>query len=423
MNRIGLTNIQTARAATRLRRGVLSCLAGSLLVAGIVAASGSAALAQSPSAKAGMREELRPAFANPEEIADGKGLADTSCAGCHGNTGISATQAVPNLAGQRPAYLYTELKAYRAGARGNVPMTNAVKFLSDDALVKVAAYYASLEPAQPNAGDRSAAAPDPVAAGKAAAASCNGCHGDHGVSRTAGTPSLAGLDPKYIVIALKAYRSGQRKDMTMKAMVASLKDADINNIALYYGLEKPARAQTPAPGDQDAGKAAAAGCVGCHGEQGVSAIATTPSLAGQDAQYFGAAVKAYKTTGRGDDTMKGVAASIDDASIKDIAAYFNAQQPQQPNVRKPLTAAEWAQRCDRCHGINGNSTDPRLPALAGQRGDYLEAALNAYRAGVRKSSEMAAMSDILSEDDVKNLAAHYSHQRARAVVFVTLPEK
>ena len=70
--------------------------------------------------------------------------------GCHGVNGISATKGVPHLAGQRPAYTYLELKAYKSGARGAEAMTNAVKFLSDDALVKVAAYYASLDPRSPH---------------------------------------------------------------------------------------------------------------------------------------------------------------------------------------------------------------------------------------------------------------------------------
>jgi cytochrome c553 len=36
---------------------------------------------------------------------------------------------------------------------------------------------------------------------------------------------------------------------------------------------------------------------------------------------------------------------------------------------------------------------------------------------------MAAMSDVLTETDVENLAAHYARQTARAVVYVTLPSK
>jgi cytochrome c553 len=81
------------------------------------------------------------------------------------------------------------------------------------------------------------------------------------------------------------------------------------------------------------------------------------------------------------------------------------------------------QRCDRCHGINGNSTDPRLPALAAQRVDYLETVLNAYRTGARKSQAMAAMSTVMTEADVKDVAAYYSRQKARAVVYVVLPAK
>jgi cytochrome c553 len=92
-------------------------------------------------------------------------------------------------------------------------------------------------------------------------------------------------------------------------------------------------------------------------------------------------------------------------------------------VRKPLTTAEWVQRCDRCHGVDGNSTDPRLPALAAQRADYLEKVLHAYRTGERKSPQMAAMSDVLTEADVDNLAAYYARQKARAVVYVMLPAK
>ena len=111
-------------------------------------------------------DELRPLYATPEDIAQGKELAQSSCAACHGRDGISATPSVPNLAGQRPAYLYLELKAYQSGARANPQMTDQVRFLSDDALVEVAAYYASLDPAQPAAGTSATTYVDPVQAGK-----------------------------------------------------------------------------------------------------------------------------------------------------------------------------------------------------------------------------------------------------------------
>jgi cytochrome c553 len=55
--------------------------------------------------------------------------------------------------------------------------------------------------------------------------------------------------------------------------------------------------------------------------------------------------------------------------------------------------------------------------------DYLEKVLHAYRTGERKSPQMAAMSEGLTEADVENLAAYYARQKARAVVYVMLPAK
>ena len=410
-----------------MRRSVQTPLLALFVLVAVATISWQApgAAAQPVTVKPGSGDDLRAAHASALEVVEGKRVAESSCARCHGANGISTTTSVPHLAGQRPAYLHFELRAYQSGARDDKAMIAAVRFLSDDALIKVSAYYASLEPARPSAASaaKGSARPDPLTAGKAAAAGCAGCHGEGGVSKIPGMPSLVGLDPKYLVAAMKAYKSGQRKHDMMKSLLGAIGEADLNNIALYYALQKPARAQTPAGGNPAAGKAAAASCAACHGEGGVSGNPATPSLAGQDAQYFAAALRGYADGSRKDDAMKGPAAALDDRAIRDLAAFYAAQQPQRPKVRKPLTTAELAERCDRCHGVNGNSTDPRLPALAGQRLDYLERVLHAYRTGARKSPAMAAMSEILTEADVENLAAHYARQSARAFVYVILPSK
>lgn len=368
--------------------------------------------------------DFRAAYVVPQDIAEGKHVAQESCAGCHRIDGIATAKGIPNLAGQRAPYLHLELKAYKAGARGDNAMAAAVKFISDDALLKAAAYYASLDP--PPAARKGKAArtrPDALSAGKAAAAGCAGCHGETGVTAQPGTPSLVGQHPKYLVSAMKGYKGGGRKNDIMSALVSGLNETEMKHLALFYALQKPERARTPAPGDKAAGKAAAEACAGCHGEQGVSSAPTTPSLAGQDAQYFASALQSYKDGSRDDPTMKASAAALDDATIKNLSAYYASLTPQAPKVPKPLTTAQWAQKCDRCHGLNGNSTDARIPALAAQRADYLDRALRAYRSGARKSPEMAAMSAVLSDDDIAGLAAHYAQQKARAVVYVPLPSK
>jgi len=382
-----------------------------------------AAFAQPAVVKPSPGDDLKSLYANSQDIAEGKRVAQ-ECVRCHNDNGISSTAGVPHLAGQRAPYLHMQLRAYKRGDRAHSPVTGAVKFMSDDALMKVAAYYASLDPpkaaASParGAGSRN----DPVQSGKQVAQACSGCHGDNGVSAMAGTPSLVALDPKYFVAAMAAYKNGQRKNELMKPIAAGLSDIDTNAVALYYALLKPAKSPNPVKGgDAAAGKAAATSCAGCHGDNGNSTSPDAPSLAGQDAEYLAAATKAYKDGSRSEEAMKGIAGALDDKAMKDLAAYYAAQAPAQLAVKKPLGLAEWVDRCDRCHGVNGNSTDPAIPALASQRGDWLEAALNAYRKGDRKSTAMSAMSSQLSEADVKEIAAYYARQNARAVTYVLVP--
>ena len=372
-------------------------------------------------------DALRPLYAQASDIAEGKDLATSSCAKCHGGDGIATDRLTPNLAGQRPAYLYLELKAYQAGARSNADMTEKVKFLSDDAIVKVAAYYASLDPAQPPQ-STPPELDDPVAAGKAAAATCAQCHGDNGVSHKAGVPNLIGQDAKYLVETMQSYVSGDRPtdetNQKMKTALDGFKHKDFANVALFYALQKDGltRAQTPAQGDAAVSKDSLARCVKCHGADGVG-VSPSPSLAGQDWTYLVKALHAYKDDTRDDDTMGPKAKKLDDDDIKNLAAYYSSLTPKPTGIARPLTPDQWADKCDRCHGANGNSTRLEVPALAAQRLDYLEKVLHEYQSGVRKSTAMAAMSSVLSDDDVEGLAIHYAFAKARAAIFVPVPSK
>lgn len=393
--------------------------AGTLAV--LVLSAGTPALAQQKTAQENSAELMRPLYANSMDIGEGKSVAQHFCADCHGQAGISSIKGVPDLAGQRAAYLYSEMRAYLKGTRGNDTMNGAITYLSADAMSNVAAFYGSLPPPPP--------APAPQkgevgaeAAGKAAAATCGGCHGAAGITATAGVPNLVGQEPKYLVTALGEYKNGTRKDATMKTMATPLDSVTMSNIALYFALQKPAKASTPAPGNAAAGQTASAPCAACHGANGVSGNPATPSLAGQDAKYLDSALHAYKDGKRENTTMKALAAGLDDATMQNLGAYYAGLQPRQPSVQKPLSTAQWVERCDRCHGPGGNSTDPLMPALASQKVSYLEKVLNAYRAGERHSPIMSAMVDGMTENDVRNLAEYYASQKARAVVYVPIPK-
>ncbi len=73
-----------------------------------------------------------------------------------------------------------------------------------------------------------------AAAGKAKSASCAGCHGAKGISMIPMNPNLAGQKEVYLAAQIKAFRDGTRKNATMNAMVKSLSNADVANIAAYY---------------------------------------------------------------------------------------------------------------------------------------------------------------------------------------------
>ena len=90
----------------------------------------------------------------------------------------------------------------------------------------------------------SAQAPAPAPAGnpekgKMKVAMCQGCHGISGW-RTAypevyQVPKIAGQHPTYLVSALRDYKSGARTHPSMMAIAATLSDADMADIAAYYG--------------------------------------------------------------------------------------------------------------------------------------------------------------------------------------------
>lgn len=83
-------------------------------------------------------------LAHAADPAAGKARADAVCAACHGANGISVSDAIPNLAGQKVAYLESQLKALKDGSRKNPVMGAIAAQLSGDDIANVAAHFASL---------------------------------------------------------------------------------------------------------------------------------------------------------------------------------------------------------------------------------------------------------------------------------------
>lgn len=79
-------------------------------------------------------------------------------------------------------------------------------------------------------------------AGKVKAYTCTGCHGIVGYNNTYPTyrvPRIGGQNMEYLVIALKAFKSGERRHKSMNLQAEALNDQDIQDIAVYLAAQKP----------------------------------------------------------------------------------------------------------------------------------------------------------------------------------------
>jgi cytochrome c553 len=86
--------------------------------------------------------------------------ASTPCQACHGADGIGISEEIPNLAGQKVAYLQAQLRAFKSGDRKHEVMGPLAKQLSDADVENLAAYWHDL----PVGGPPKEATPAAVAA-------------------------------------------------------------------------------------------------------------------------------------------------------------------------------------------------------------------------------------------------------------------
>jgi cytochrome c553 len=175
-----------------------------------------------------------------------------------------------------------------------------------------------------------------VEAGRTKSATCAACHGVDGNSVTPDWPMLAGQHASYIVRQLRAFKEGERTDVTMKPFADMLSEQDMLDVAAYFA------AQTPAPkgadpslvglgqqiyrgGVPDRGVAA---CIACHGPEGNgNPLAAYPRISAQHASYTTKQLNAYRAGERRSDVelnqmMRNVAGALFDDEIRALASYM-----------------------------------------------------------------------------------------------------
>ena len=185
----------------------------------------------------------------------------------------------------------------------------------------------------------------------------------------------------------------------------------------------PAAGAAPATASPKSLQAKTAMCYGCHGIVGYRTsfpeVYSVPMLAGQNAKYIAAALHAYQTGDRKHPTMRGIAASLTDQDIQDIAQYYEKLGDAKPLGDKPdrepdaqVAALINKAACFSCHGANlSKPIDPSYPKISGQHADYRFVALKAYKTQNnpnfgRNNGVMGAIAKQFSNSELKAIASY-----------------
>jgi sulfide dehydrogenase cytochrome subunit len=172
----------------------------------------------------------------PGTHADSATLA-RNCAHCHGVNGVSSGELIPNISGQKEAYLKHALAEYKQGKRPSLFMGRLAKGYTDQELESVAAHFAQLKwtPVEQTTDARL------VEVGhKLAQERCAACHGDAGGSKSGNAPYLGGQWSQYLKLELERYLNPQTPahDPGMKSALAGLGGADIDALAQFYAAQR-----------------------------------------------------------------------------------------------------------------------------------------------------------------------------------------
>ena len=136
-------------------------------------------------------------------------------------------------------------------------------------------------------------------------------------------------------------------------------------------------------------------CAACHGADGNSVAAANPNLAGQDGDYITLQLAHFKAGIRVNPTMQAMAATLSDADMRALGAFYAQQKPRGLAARDASLVksarqlwrggdpANGVPACAACHSPTGAGIPKNYPRLAGQYADYTYAQLKAFKTGER----------------------------------------
>ena len=209
-------------------------------------------------------------------------------------------------------------------------------------------------------------------------------------------------------------------------LLASDNRADRIPSYVEWNYETIARSSS---GDTFRGMLLAKRCEHCHGAEGLSAVASTPNLAGMDKLSLWKELEDFRSHKRPSRVMEPIVDSLSAKDVADLTAYYAKvpfyDDPQDnrvfPQSRPDPSRASIASRlvsfgdgargippCQACHGPVAYR--PGAPSLITQNSDYVLDQLEAFAKGTRANDinlPMRTVASLLTEDERKALAAYY----------------
>lgn len=167
-------------------------------------------------------------------------------------------------------------------------------------------------------------------------------------------------------------------------------------------------------------------CAACHGVDGNSNAPANPKIAGQVPEYLHKQLVDYKPQAgkkpaRENPIMNGMVATLSEADMKSVAAYY-AGQTLKPAAASDKELAALGQKlwrggnpatgvpaCAGCHGPDGAGMPSQYPRLSGQFPEYLAAQLKAFRDGARENDPNGMMRGVvarMSEREIRAVAEY-----------------
>ena len=156
------------------------------------------------------------------------------CRKCHNENGISDDEDVPSIAGQRRTYMYKQMMEFKSGVRDSEDMYKAMRKLSSDDMIHVAAWYESLEAAPQVGGQK-------LLVMKV----CDSCHDKDIVeedNKIEVAPILRGQIRKYLEASMQQFKEANRSNdlfERMQSVSHKLTDDEIKRLSRYYRAADP----------------------------------------------------------------------------------------------------------------------------------------------------------------------------------------